>query len=98
MCFFVTYDNMYNHAFQMAKELDAILDHGEANRAASCITESGSVSFLEQIICPIYQTIALVSGTDYQTPFGKVLIITYYGRSEIKCAYVDDCLANFCLQ
>ncbi|KAH8486791.1 hypothetical protein H0E87_025699 [Populus deltoides] len=43
----------------MAKELDAILDHGEANRAASCITESGSVSFLEQIICPIYQTIAL---------------------------------------
>ncbi|KAJ6970667.1 callose synthase 10 isoform X1 [Populus alba x Populus x berolinensis] len=42
----------------MAKELDAILDHGEANRAASCITESGSVSFLEQIICPIYQTIA----------------------------------------
>lgn len=42
----------------MAKELDAILDHGEANHAASCITESGSVSFLEQIICPIYQTIA----------------------------------------
>lgn len=42
----------------MAKELDAILDHGEANRAASCITERGSVSFLEQIICPIYQTIA----------------------------------------
>ncbi|CAK7336614.1 unnamed protein product [Dovyalis caffra] len=42
----------------MAKELDAILDHGEANRAASCITESGSVSFLEQIICPIYETMA----------------------------------------
>uniref|UniRef100_A0A6M2EI67 1,3-beta-glucan synthase n=1 Tax=Populus davidiana TaxID=266767 RepID=A0A6M2EI67_9ROSI len=42
----------------MAKELDAILDHGEANRAASCITERGSVSFLEQIICPIYHTIA----------------------------------------
>ncbi|XP_059441555.1 callose synthase 10 [Corylus avellana] len=40
----------------MAKELDAILDRGEANRAASCITESGSVSFLEQIICPIYET------------------------------------------
>ncbi|KAM4115429.1 hypothetical protein ACJW30_04G149600 [Castanea mollissima] len=43
----------------MAKELDAILDHGEANRAAaSCITESGSVSFLEKIICPIYGTLA----------------------------------------
>lgn len=42
----------------MAKELDAILDHGEADRAASCITERGSVSFLEQIICPIYHTIA----------------------------------------
>ncbi|KAE8123986.1 hypothetical protein FH972_018899 [Carpinus fangiana] len=40
----------------MAKELDAILDHGEANLAASCITERGSVSFLEQIICPIYKT------------------------------------------
>ncbi|KAI4336268.1 hypothetical protein L6164_014813 [Bauhinia variegata] len=39
----------------MAKELDAILDHGEANLAASCITEDGSVSFLKQIICPIYK-------------------------------------------
>jgi callose synthase len=45
----------------MAKELDAILDHGEANRAASCITESGSVSFLEQIILPIYETLKAVS-------------------------------------
>ncbi|XVE56659.1 hypothetical protein DITRI_Ditri04bG0028500 [Diplodiscus trichospermus] len=40
----------------MAKELDAILDHEEANPAPSCIAESGSVSFLEQIICPIYDT------------------------------------------
>nr|XP_048330411.1 callose synthase 10 isoform X2 [Ziziphus jujuba var. spinosa] len=40
----------------MAKELDAILDHGEANLAASCKTESGSVSYLEKIICPIYET------------------------------------------
>ncbi|KAJ6294189.1 hypothetical protein OIU76_022303 [Salix suchowensis] len=46
---------------QMAKELDAILDHGEANRATSCITESGSVSFLEKIICPIYKTIVAMS-------------------------------------
>ncbi|XP_021908849.1 callose synthase 10-like [Carica papaya] len=43
---------------QMAKELDAILDHGEANRAGSCVTENGSVSFLEQIICPIYDTMS----------------------------------------
>ncbi|XP_054805472.1 callose synthase 10 isoform X2 [Prosopis cineraria] len=38
----------------MAKELDAILDHGEASPAVSC-TSSGSVSFLEQIICPMYE-------------------------------------------
>ncbi|KAF3968702.1 hypothetical protein CMV_007439 [Castanea mollissima] len=42
----------------MAKDLDAILDHGEAIRAANCITESGSVSFLEKIICPIYEILA----------------------------------------
>lgn len=45
----------------MARELDAILDHGEANHAASCITADGSVSFLEQIICPIYETMEKVS-------------------------------------
>ncbi|KAH9720649.1 callose synthase 10 [Citrus sinensis] len=43
----------------MAKELDAILDHGEANPAPSCITEDGSVSFLDKIIRPIYETMAL---------------------------------------
>ncbi|XWS47846.1 hypothetical protein CRYUN_Cryun13aG0020200 [Craigia yunnanensis] len=43
----------------MAKELDAIVDHGgEASPAPSCIAENGSVSFLEQIICPIYDTMA----------------------------------------
>ncbi|KAK4778668.1 hypothetical protein SAY86_006196 [Trapa natans] len=42
----------------MAKELDAILDHGEASIAASCKPESGPASFLEQIICPIYDTMA----------------------------------------
>ncbi|KAL5750690.1 hypothetical protein ACOSP7_025293 [Xanthoceras sorbifolium] len=41
----------------MAKELDAILDHGEANRAPSCTNES-SASFLEKIIFPIYETLA----------------------------------------
>ncbi|KAG8379394.1 hypothetical protein BUALT_Bualt07G0084000 [Buddleja alternifolia] len=42
----------------MARELDAILDHGEATHAASCTSENGSVSFLEQIICPIYETMS----------------------------------------
>lgn len=45
----------------MAKELDAILDHGEAGPAASCLTEDGSVKFLEKIICPIYKSLADVS-------------------------------------
>ncbi|KAK6920584.1 Glycosyl transferase, family 48 [Dillenia turbinata] len=43
---------------QMAKELDHALDHGEARLALSCRTESGSVSFLEQVIRPIYDTMA----------------------------------------
>ncbi|KAH7865146.1 hypothetical protein Vadar_002820 [Vaccinium darrowii] len=42
----------------MARELDAILDHGEASRAASCIGKDASVSFLDQIISPIYNTLA----------------------------------------
>ncbi|KAK9278786.1 hypothetical protein L1049_028364 [Liquidambar formosana] len=41
----------------MAKELDAILDHGEAYHAASCMS-NGSVSYLEKIIHPIYETMA----------------------------------------
>lgn len=41
----------------MAKELDAILDRGEACVAESCKLENGSVAFLEQIIHPIYETI-----------------------------------------
>lgn len=61
----------------MAKELDAIIDHGEANPAPSCITESGSVSFLEQIICPIYDTMALVS-----------LFFTFYPLFFSDCIYV----------
>lgn len=47
----------------MAKELDAILDHGEADRAGSCKLEDGSASFLQQIICPIYHTLVAVSGS-----------------------------------
>nr|XP_043615272.1 callose synthase 10 isoform X2 [Erigeron canadensis] len=42
----------------MARELDATLDHGEASPAASCIDESGSVSFLTKVIQPIYNTLS----------------------------------------
>ncbi|XP_068634434.1 callose synthase 10 [Aristolochia californica] len=42
----------------MAKELDAILDHSEAKSAASCTSDNGSVSFLQEIIFPIYETMA----------------------------------------
>lgn len=45
----------------MAKELDAILDHGEAGPAGSCLNDDGSVKFLEKIICPIYEILAAVS-------------------------------------
>lgn len=45
----------------MARELDAILDHGEAHPAPSCANENGSASFLEQIIRPIYDTVREVS-------------------------------------
>jgi callose synthase len=41
----------------MARELDAILDHGEAGPAASCIVENGPPCYLDQIITPIYDTI-----------------------------------------
>lgn len=46
----------------MARELDAILDRGEAEPAQSCKTENGSVSYLEQVIHPIYKTMDEVSG------------------------------------
>jgi callose synthase len=46
--------------FQMAKELDGILDSSEAEPAKSCITSDGSTSYLDKIITPIYQTMAAV--------------------------------------
>lgn len=62
----------------MAKELDAILDHGEANLAASCKTESGSVSYLEKIICPIYETMTKVSGLFKSFYFSKFIVILFF--------------------
>ncbi|CAA0830180.1 Callose synthase 10 [Striga hermonthica] len=42
----------------MARDLDVILDRGEATPDANYINENGSVSFLEKIISPIYETLA----------------------------------------
>ncbi|KAB2609212.1 callose synthase 10-like [Pyrus ussuriensis x Pyrus communis] len=58
--YFLIWGNAANFRFLpkcMARELDAMLDHGEAYPAASCRTESGSVSFLEQIGLPIYEAL-----------------------------------------
>lgn len=42
----------------MAKELDAILDHGQAYQPDHYKTENGTMQFLEVIIHPIYETMA----------------------------------------
>ncbi|XP_075514445.1 callose synthase 10-like isoform X2 [Primulina tabacum] len=42
----------------MARELDTILDHGDAIKAAYCTSESGSSTFLERCILPIYTTMS----------------------------------------
>ncbi|XP_078444435.1 glucan synthase-like 8 [Wolffia australiana] len=41
----------------MAKELDTILNQSEAQHAKSCLKNDDDVSFLDQIICPIYETL-----------------------------------------
>lgn len=80
-----------NLVLQMARELDAILDHGEANPAASCIGESGSPSFLEQIISPIYETMAAVSASLYCIFVLRVKIVSYFlfaFHSTCRCFHV----------
>lgn len=47
----------------MAKELDAILDQPEAASAKSCTSSDGIVSYLQEIITPIYETMAAVSSS-----------------------------------
>ncbi|KAH7668690.1 callose synthase protein [Dioscorea alata] len=42
----------------MAKELDAILDQPEPAHAGSCTGDDGTVSFLAEIVTPIYETMA----------------------------------------
>ncbi|KAI3855237.1 hypothetical protein MKX03_026095 [Papaver bracteatum] len=44
----------------MAKELTAILDHGEAQPAVSYTGDNGSLYCLEQVISPIYETMVKV--------------------------------------
>lgn len=47
----------------MAKELDAILDQPEPAHAGSCTGGDGTVSFLAEIVTPIYETMAAVCVT-----------------------------------
>lgn len=42
----------------MAKELDAILDQPEAVQSKNCTSTDGSVSYLQEIIIPIYEALA----------------------------------------
>ena len=53
----------------MAKEFDAILNQSEAQPARSCLNEDGGISFLDQIIRPIYETMRAVS---FQMSFGDI--------------------------
>lgn len=62
--------------FQMAKELDGILDSSVAETAKSCTTED-STSFLEKIITPIYDTMAAVGSCIK----GSILIYFFYRKS-----------------
>ncbi|KAI3874126.1 hypothetical protein MKX03_029802 [Papaver bracteatum] len=66
----------------MAKELNVILDQGEAQPAVSCIGDSGSVPYLEQVVSPIYETmvksltiIAFNNGRVDRDAFKEVLSI-----------------------
>lgn len=73
----------------MARELDAILDHGEASRAASCIGKNASVSFLDQIISPIYNTLAAVSSCQ------RLRVFLAYYKSICSRAHILDGLLCF---
>lgn len=64
---------------QMAMELDLILDKTEAVPAPSCRDENGSVSYLQQVICPIYQTIVEVSGSF------TLLLYCWFSFKEFPC-------------
>ncbi|KAI3882841.1 hypothetical protein MKW92_016922 [Papaver armeniacum] len=49
----------------MAKELNVILDHGEVQPAVSCSGDSGSVSYLEQVVSPIYETMVKTTKSSF---------------------------------
>ncbi|XP_076929044.1 callose synthase 10-like [Bidens hawaiensis] len=49
----------------MARELDATLDNGEALPAGSCTGESNKVSFLDQVIQPIYNALSKEAARNY---------------------------------
>ncbi|MQL79703.1 hypothetical protein Taro_012158 [Colocasia esculenta] len=48
---------VWGEAANMAIELDAILNHPDAQPGRSCKSENGAVSYLQEIIFPIYDTI-----------------------------------------
>lgn len=50
----------FDLCLQMAKDLDAILDSQNAVPPKSFICADGSVSYLKQVIFPIYETMAAV--------------------------------------
>lgn len=54
---------IFAHEFgvQMAREMDEIMRQQIAQPANSCSTQDGGVSFLDQVILPLYGVIAAVS-------------------------------------
>ncbi|KAI3934742.1 hypothetical protein MKW92_026016 [Papaver armeniacum] len=49
----------------MANELNAMLDLGEVQPAVSCTGDNGSVSYLEQVISPIYETMVKTAKSSF---------------------------------
>lgn len=77
---------------QMAKELNAILDHGKVQPAGSCTGDNGSVSYLEQAISPIYETMATVSAL-FLISF---LIASTYGFTKSMTDSTDELFSPTC--
>lgn len=81
----------------MARELDAILDHGETTHATSCISEDGSVSFLDQIIRPIYKTLQKVSAFVGYLPLTVFTLLACLTSETHYAQYQKNLMDLFCL-
>lgn len=67
-CFFhLTSIILLSHEFnsQMVREMDEILRQPIAEPANSCKSEDNSVSFLDQVISPLYEVVAAVCLSSY---------------------------------